>query len=660
MSNIDKLKKELTDSKKLLEVPGLPQDELDFLKEEIVDLEKQIADAEGEAAKPENKPKAKPKTASKAKPKVKPAAPAKKEETKAEKEESKAEKAETQAKEVVEQTKAEVEKAIAEGDGKATELSSQWKGIGNFNSAKTLMLMAYTFGTKPMQKEAEEILYNYVKEKVETDSVSAKTKAELQELSAKVLKLIMEENTPKPSETKKPVKVELSSLVLKFMPKQQVAYFKSLKGEEAANNQELIDDVEKQIKEIPSSQEEVEDPIVHLHYFRGGSDWFITENDGEGLLFGFAILNSDYENAELGYISLEELTSSKVELDLYWRIKPLSVAKNKTAPSYWPLEKEKAAKETEKPVSKETPAKSESKSDEEEDETIEVDGVIYSLKKCDEAVAAIHARRKQAAKSGHAYKTKKSATRATANLEQAVGQIADAIPQAKLEKHPKQVIAALKAFSTKMKSAFDELDEVLSPSDITRLKSAFNEIEEVIKGIKEAGIEKKEKGGEMGDANIAVIIVENKNIDKTINDLKEDGYSATIYDKGLNESHIAIKCIDDGVELSKILKEHYGLNIQWFEKNGKQQLIFSKFKNGGLTSSSKKYALTSIVKGGYLVKEGKNYEVSIGHDFESSEDFHNSVKKFDSVDDANDFIEEHGYWALEPCEYIPGTEFSDV
>ena len=43
-----------------------------------------------------------------------------------------------------------------------------------------------------------------------------------------------------------------------------------------------------------------------------GSDWYIAEYDGENLFFGFAILNSDYEMAEWGYISFAELQSINV------------------------------------------------------------------------------------------------------------------------------------------------------------------------------------------------------------------------------------------------------------------------------------------------------------------------------------------------------------
>jgi hypothetical protein len=49
-----------------------------------------------------------------------------------------------------------------------------------------------------------------------------------------------------------------------------------------------------------------EHPAV-LHYFIGGTDIFICEYDGGNEMFGFNILNGDYEMAEFGYISLAEL-----------------------------------------------------------------------------------------------------------------------------------------------------------------------------------------------------------------------------------------------------------------------------------------------------------------------------------------------------------------
>jgi hypothetical protein len=61
--------------------------------------------------------------------------------------------------------------------------------------------------------------------------------------------------------------------------------------------------------------------VAHLHYFLGGSDWYITEKDMQGGVqqaFGFAILNGDIVCAEIGYISIDELVRHGAELDLYW------------------------------------------------------------------------------------------------------------------------------------------------------------------------------------------------------------------------------------------------------------------------------------------------------------------------------------------------------
>lgn len=64
--------------------------------------------------------------------------------------------------------------------------------------------------------------------------------------------------------------------------------------------------------------------MAHLHYFIGGCDWYITERDMEHeqiQAFGLADLG---HGGELGYISLQEITSAGAELDLYWTLKPLS------------------------------------------------------------------------------------------------------------------------------------------------------------------------------------------------------------------------------------------------------------------------------------------------------------------------------------------------
>lgn len=56
-----------------------------------------------------------------------------------------------------------------------------------------------------------------------------------------------------------------------------------------------------------------EKKLINLHFFIGGCDWYIAEYDGDDLFFGFAILNSDYEMAEWGYISFSELKSISID-----------------------------------------------------------------------------------------------------------------------------------------------------------------------------------------------------------------------------------------------------------------------------------------------------------------------------------------------------------
>ena len=106
------------------------------------------------------------------------------------------------------------------------------------------------------------------------------------------------------------------------------------------------------ISTMPKSYEtegtETDDKIIHLHYFRGKSDWYIIEKDkGQsakaekeaeltpGLqyqAYGYAILGGDHVNAEWGYISIEDLRQNNVELDFYWRKKTFGELKKKWMP----------------------------------------------------------------------------------------------------------------------------------------------------------------------------------------------------------------------------------------------------------------------------------------------------------------------------------------
>lgn len=56
----------------------------------------------------------------------------------------------------------------------------------------------------------------------------------------------------------------------------------------------------------------LKDKLIHLHFFIGGCDWYISEFDGEDLFWGHAYLN-DPQNAEWGYISFQEMKETKIK-----------------------------------------------------------------------------------------------------------------------------------------------------------------------------------------------------------------------------------------------------------------------------------------------------------------------------------------------------------
>lgn len=68
--------------------------------------------------------------------------------------------------------------------------------------------------------------------------------------------------------------------------------------------------------------------VVWLHYFAGGSDWFITELDKkENRAFGYVVLNGDVQMSEFGYVDINELLPiNLVNLDLYWSVQTLNQA----------------------------------------------------------------------------------------------------------------------------------------------------------------------------------------------------------------------------------------------------------------------------------------------------------------------------------------------
>jgi hypothetical protein len=84
-------------------------------------------------------------------------------------------------------------------------------------------------------------------------------------------------------------------------------------------------------KKIPKlySQETEKNPLVYAKFFSPDSSWtwYALEFDGEDTFFGYV----DGFEPELGYFSLSEMESVKgplglkIERDLYWEPKPLSL-----------------------------------------------------------------------------------------------------------------------------------------------------------------------------------------------------------------------------------------------------------------------------------------------------------------------------------------------
>jgi len=105
---------------------------------------------------------------------------------------------------------------------------------------------------------------------------------------------------------------------------QLLAIKSACKGEEGEYFYKKITDLKTQILAMPKTYEtdgQGNEALATLHYFNSNSDWYIIEKDMEEQqiqAFGFTRLNGDSQNAELGYINIEELIQYGVELDLYY------------------------------------------------------------------------------------------------------------------------------------------------------------------------------------------------------------------------------------------------------------------------------------------------------------------------------------------------------
>jgi hypothetical protein len=131
----------------------------------------------------------------------------------------------------------------------------------------------------------------------------------------------------------KHVQVAVGFLVNFVSRSQLTVLVQNCRGEERLYFRNPLVQTEKIIKSMPIlyDQESLDQAVVHLHYFYGGNEWFIMENDAEQGIqhkaFGLAVVHE----AELGYISIAELIQNGVELDLHWTPGPLAKVKAKLA-----------------------------------------------------------------------------------------------------------------------------------------------------------------------------------------------------------------------------------------------------------------------------------------------------------------------------------------
>lgn len=131
-----------------------------------------------------------------------------------------------------------------------------------------------------------------------------------------------------------------------FIGRQQLACLRSgLNGEECQYFLELAQTLDRTIAAMPATYAtdgQGKAAYAYLHYFRGDSDWWITEkdidtdNEGQLQAFGLASLGCNGNQPELGYICIAELIQHNVELDFHWKPKTLAELMGEDPPANTP------------------------------------------------------------------------------------------------------------------------------------------------------------------------------------------------------------------------------------------------------------------------------------------------------------------------------------
>ena len=87
---------------------------------------------------------------------------------------------------------------------------------------------------------------------------------------------------------------------------------------------------ELELRALPAigTNEEVDwkEVLIRMHFFLGGCDWYVAEYaPADRIFYGYAILNDDLDNAEWGYMSLDEMRDIRtrqgfeIDRDLHWQ-----------------------------------------------------------------------------------------------------------------------------------------------------------------------------------------------------------------------------------------------------------------------------------------------------------------------------------------------------
>jgi hypothetical protein len=129
------------------------------------------------------------------------------------------------------------------------------------------------------------------------------------------------------------------SILNEILPKHQLWVVKGKKPQSI--KVDFADSLERQIElykvlpEYNSQDKKGKEAVAYLHYFYGGSDWYVTEKDTHPYCYGFAILNGDMMNAEFGSMSFDEfIRNGKVELDFHWEPNTINEALGKKSTGF--------------------------------------------------------------------------------------------------------------------------------------------------------------------------------------------------------------------------------------------------------------------------------------------------------------------------------------